>query len=282
MEVLIEVDTILSEVATAEVMALGCTGVEIRDHEVSSVAPGRTQVLSWHRSSDRIFDEVARICAGLGESCRFSFTRQVDTSWTKTLEQGKPMRVGSALTIRQPHHAAIPGSKNIVIAPGKGFGHGTHPTTVLSLTLLESSLINNQISRLLDLGTGTGILGLAALAWGVQHVWAVDIDPYALDAAKRNAEMSGYGQQITFADVDDTMPLNFDGCIANLYLGVLTASAERLAEWCKLGGSCIVSGFTVDAVPIVESCFEAQGFVKKNVAVAEPWIALEFLKKPTR
>ncbi len=279
-EVLVEVESEIHEVATAELMLLGCTGVEIRDHEVSALPVGRTQVLSWHQDHDGLEADIQALCTRLGPEVHYTLTRQIDTAWTESLRSSDPLLIGDTLVVRQPQQPPVAGKHNVVISPGGGFGHGTHPTTVLSLGLLETTLRKIPTRRLLDLGTGTGILGLSALAWGVEEVWAIDSDASALEAARQNAHDSGWGHRMRFSKPDQPVDGPFDGCVANLYLGVLTAAAPRLAKLCKPNGFCIVSGFTADLAPGVEACFTALGFEQENVAVAEPWIAVEWRKLP--
>ncbi len=277
-EVCIEVDSICREHLIGELMAMGCTGVQIRDDEVSDMPRGRSQVITWHQSAPNLVQEIKALCERVGERTQLRLAPVVQPSWPSSLNGEKPIKVGDTLAICQPHHPPEKDRYNIVIAPGLGFGHGTHPTTLLSLKLLERALSARGIKRLLDLGTGTGVLALSAANWGAAQIWAVDPDSSALAAARRNATESGVANKITFSEREPPSHMRFDGCVANLYLGALTSAAPLLARVCKPGSFCIVSGFTEDRQSNVRAAFLAQGFVQANEAIAKPWMAVEWRK----
>lgn len=138
----------------------------------------------------------------------------------------------------------------IVLEPGAAFGDGRHPTTRLAVEGLEEiwrasgPARRPVLHRGIDIGTGSGILAIAAARLGVAHLDALDIDPCALNEARRNVDHNRLGQRIQMRrkDIQD-LEADYDLILANLRLPTLC----RLAEWmvrCSLPtGYLVLSGF---------------------------------------
>jgi ribosomal protein L11 methyltransferase len=156
----------------------------------------------------------------------------------------------------------------VSIEVGPAFGDGTHATTRLALDLLAASVVAGD--RVLDVGTGTGILALAASRLGAAHVVAVESDRAALDIAKRNVERHndlGPGSiELTDRAPAGTGPA-FDVIVANVLLPVHREMAGRLAPCLRSGGSLIVCGVLasqaaevgVAYLPLTPACPVASG-----------------------
>ena len=117
-----------------------------------------------------------------------------DADWENNWKQYyKPMEIGERLLVIPQWEEADPGDRvPLYLDPGLTFGTGAHPTTQLCLELLEEALRPGD--RVLDLGCGSGILAIAALALGAERAVGVDIDPKAVDVAYENAAMNGIGR----------------------------------------------------------------------------------------
>jgi ribosomal protein L11 methyltransferase len=148
------------------------------------------------------------------------------------------------------HRAAHPGRELLVIPVEMAFGTGDHPTTATCLRLLCDLPLAGQ--RVLDLGCGTGILALAAKKLGAGRVLAVDFDPEAVAASKRNAKRNSV-RGVTFERRDvlawtpDEPPFNL--ILANIFADVLTASFPKMRRLLAPGGTLILSGILNTSAP---------------------------------
>ncbi len=122
-----------------------------------------------------------------------------------------------------------PGDHLIRLDPGVAFGSGFHPTTKLCLRLIHDLYRTEVLPRVLDLGTGTGILSLACLAKGATHVLAIDHNNLAIDTARRNARYNHLEEQITLicGDVREHLAQPADLVLANIYHALLAEILER-------------------------------------------------------
>jgi ribosomal protein L11 methyltransferase len=134
----------------------------------------------------------------------------------------------------------------IVIEPSTGFGTGHHPTTRLCLRLLQA--LDLRGARVIDIGTGSGVLALAAWKLGASDVVAIDNDPDALDNARANCARNGAGGAIEIIcdDLGELRLAPADLVLANLTAAALVRHADALAPLARPRGSLILSGFALD------------------------------------
>ncbi len=130
----------------------------------------------------------------------------------------------------------------IVIQPSMGFGTGHHPTTRLCLIHLQQLDLHRRTA--IDVGTGSGVLAIAASRLGATHVLAIDDDSDAIQSARENIDLNP-GAEVTLGvvDVRRAMLRPFDVVLANLTGAFLTATAVRLQQLAAPGGRLILSGF---------------------------------------
>ncbi len=156
--------------------------------------------------------------------------------------QAKAFKKGSSL---KPRRKTIELSRgiSIILGPGRAFGSGEHETTLSVLEMLQQ-LPSIAGAKVLDLGAGTGILAIAAAKLGAGEVIAVDIDPDAVEATRRNARLNGVQDKVTcmLGDLKQVPEGGFDLILANLYGDILLALAPELAEKLKPRGHMILSG----------------------------------------
>jgi ribosomal protein L11 methyltransferase len=145
----------------------------------------------------------------------------------------------------------------LVIEPSRGFGTGHHASTRLCLRALSDVDVRGK--RALDLGTGSGVLAMAAIRGGAKSVIAVDIDPDAIDSARESARLNPRVDRIGWLVGDfrddgwDALSGGpFELVLANLTGGMLISSAARIRELLRRGGILICSGFDEDEAPAVE------------------------------
>lgn len=153
----------------------------------------------------------------------------------------------------------------IVIEPSTGFGTGHHATTRLCLLLLQQLEVRG--ARVLDIGTGSGVLALAAWKLGAEDVVAVDNDPDALDNARANIERNGAGPAIDIIQ-DDLGGLRIqraDIVLANLTGAVLVRYAAELRSLAVDGGYVILSGFAPEDLAVIRTAFAGLEVIEEQV-----------------
>jgi ribosomal protein L11 methyltransferase len=160
----------------------------------------------------------------------------------------------------------------IVIEPSMGFGTGHHATTRMCLRLLSEIDVSDQ--AVLDLGTGSGVLTMAAALMGARIVVGIDIDQDAIDSAETSARMNTLPDTISFQVLDfrNDPPKPADLVLANLTGGMLTSSAASIAALVRPGGRLILSGFDHTEVDRVVEAFA--GFAEQGRLTEESWMAL--------
>jgi len=152
----------------------------------------------------------------------------------------------------------------IVIEPSMGFGTGHHQTTRLCLAAMSALPIGGR--TVLDLGTGSGVLAMAASLLGARQVIGLDVDADAIAAAHRSAGLNSLPTPVDFttADVFLTPPPAADVVIANLTGAMLIRSAATLATLVESGGTLVVSGFMDYERPAVEAALSAFDVVTRS------------------
>ncbi|MFH1560773.1 MAG: 50S ribosomal protein L11 methyltransferase [Chloroflexota bacterium] len=173
-------------------------------------------------------------------------------------------------------YTAKPGEVVIGMDPGMAFGTGHHPTTHMCLTEMEKLITPGM--KVMDVGTGSGILTIAAAKLGADHVLALDIDPIAIRAARANVRANGLQrvvkvQRRTISSQDSTES-GFDLVVANLYTKVILDMAPTLMAQLVPQGHLIVSGIMADRVAEVEKCLEAEGCTLLRLDREGDWAVL--------
>ena len=166
--------------------------------------------------------------------------------------------------------AARPPAQVVIIQPSMGFGTGHHPTTRLCLAALQQ--FNVRGSAVLDIGTGSGVLAIAAHRLGAARVIGIDDDPDAVQSARENAERNGAPVDFRVADLRTLVLARFDLVLANLTGGLLIQSAGRLQDLTAPRGPMILSGFTRDEEPAVAAAFPRLKLVER--AQEEEWVCI--------
>lgn len=203
--------------------------------------------------------------------------RTVDEAdWTEAWKAGyEPQRIGSVLVV--PSWLDPPaGTDDLVLRldPGMAFGTGLHPTTRACLQLLQQ--VGPMPRRVLDVGCGSGILGLAAIALGAGQVDALDTDPEAVETTHANAAANGMAERLTArpgtleAACDDPYPL----VLANLVAVVLVELAPRLAAHLEPDGTLLASGIITERAPEVVSALSAAGLAIHERVDDGEWVSL--------
>lgn len=152
--------------------------------------------------------------------------------------------------------------------PGMAFGTGSHATTRMCLDLLDV-----KGKDVIDVGCGSGILGIASKICGAKSVYMCDIDPQAVEFAKRNAELNGVDAQIECADLiagDRTA----DFIIANITADILMRLAKDIGKHLREGGKIVLSGIIDSRLDEVIACYNKEGYKVLEQRAQDDWRAL--------
>ena len=208
-------------------------------------------------------------------------TEDWSSSWKVNF---KPLRIGRRLLIVPSWEQVQPGPDDIVLHldPGMAFGTGGHETTRLCLELLEQIMDDMPLlltPAVLDLGTGSGILAMAAVQLGAGHVCAVDIDPQAVEVARENLAANGLSEQVECSTTPlESMTESFDVILANILAEELVRLAPFLAERLNPGGSLVLSGILAEKEGLVRSGFAHLPLTYLTTLQAGEWVALHYRK----
>jgi ribosomal protein L11 methyltransferase len=187
-----------------------------------------------------IFDGVVKSLGIL--SPQFEVSTLEDQDWVeKNREQFQPIQISHRVWVVPTwHRAPVQDAINIALDPGAAFGTGSHPTTRLCLQWLEENLQPASKPTLLDYGTGSGILAIAAMKLGAAKAYGVDIDAQAVQVARGNAKQNDV--IVHFADAEATIAVLADIVVANILANPLRVLAPLLAAHTKPGGALVLAG----------------------------------------
>ena len=269
-------------------MEMGAEAVSMEDaadQPLYEPDPGTTPL--WHQTnvtglfgSER---DIEELCAAVKDAWHqqtqqslpdIDVTLVEDKDWEREwMEDFKPLRFGERLWIVPSwHDAPDPHAANLLLDPGLAFGTGTHPTTALCLEWLDGHDVSS--CQVIDYGCGSGILGLAALLLGADHVIGVDTDPQALEASRENARRNRVEEDrldlFLPTDEPDAMA---DIMLANILAQPLIGLAPRLAAMVRPGGDIVLSGILSNQAREVMEAYEPW-FVMDEPEQREEWIRL--------
>ena len=171
----------------------------------------------------------------------------------------------------------------VIVLPSMGFGTGHHASTRLCVRLLQRARVIE--AKVLDVGTGSGVLAITAAKLGAALVLAVDSDPDALSAAADNVELNGLtgAVEVRLVDLARDVELStesFNLVLANLTGALLVRHATKLRRLVGTNGLAILSGFEADEAMTVQTAFEAAGFLPADRADEDGWVGLVVRASP--
>ncbi len=199
-----------------------------------------------------------------------------EQDWVRLSQsQFEPIEVSARLWIVPTwHRAPNPNAINLVIDPGRAFGTGSHPTTLLCLRWLEREIRGGEI--VLDYGCGSGILAIAAAKLGARTVIATDIDPVALEVARANANDNSVTVDFQLPDRMPSVPA--DVTVANILANALQMLAEIIIGKTRAGGRIVLSGILKNQALGVIDCYAPACDLKINGEDGD-WVCLAGRKR---
>ncbi len=236
----------------------GAAGAEVRDGTIAPMpgAPrpgeGRAHVVAFFTSRD----EAERAAGAVGREGVVEEVREEDwgEAWKKDLS---PFAVGRVFIRPSWIEAAPPpGTVEVVLDPGMAFGTGTHPTTALCLAALDRLLAATPGAHVLDVGTGSGLLAIAAVKLGAGRAVGTDTDPVALRVARENARRNGVVLELARPGA---VRGRFHLVVANILANTLAALAPEIAARLEEGGALLLSGILAGQDEEVRGAYLAQG-----------------------
>ncbi len=275
-----EVDGLLSLLETTG--ALSISMMDYQDNPILEPLPGETP---WwdYMQIHALFEEPASAQQAqdlLTENyplLTHSLVSLPETDWERVcLEQFLPQRFGQRLWIcpswlTPPEPAQI----NLILDPGLAFGTGTHPTTALCLTWLDSAELHGK--KLIDYGCGSGILSLAALKLGARHVTAIDIDEQALIATYDNATLNNIPSTTLTIANPESLHKPVDIIIANILLSPLIELVNCFHQLLSPDGILVVSGIFSHQVEDLIGSY-ADYFIHLTTQSQDGWSLVSFKK----
>lgn len=195
------------------------------------------------------------------------------TAWKKYYH---PVKVSERFTIVPTWEEYTPVQTDeliIELDPGMAFGTGTHPTTVLCIQALERTV--KQGDKVIDVGTGSGVLSIAAAMLGAESVQALDLDEVAVESARQNIELNKVEQNVTVTQNNLLNGINISAeiVVANILAEVILMFTDDAAKTVKKDGYFIASGIIKQKKDEVKDAIEKAGFETVETLQMEDWVA---------
>ncbi|WP_410254950.1 50S ribosomal protein L11 methyltransferase [Bacillus anthracis] len=196
------------------------------------------------------------------------------TAWKKYYH---PVQISDTFTIVptwEEYTPSSPEEKIIELDPGMAFGTGTHPTTTMCIRALEKTVQPGD--TIIDVGTGSGVLSIAAAKLGASSVQAYDLDPVAVESAEMNVRLNktddvvSVGQNSLLEGIEGPVDL----IVANLLAEIILLFPEDAARVVKSGGLFITSGIIAAKEKVISEALEKAGFTIEEVLRMEDWVAI--------
>lgn len=265
--------------------AVSISYLDAEDQPVFQEEPGSTPL--WDNSvllalfaAEADLSALLELLAGNPAlSAEPTLERLEEQAWERAwMADFQPLQIGSRLWIcpswlPPPDPAAI----TVLMDPGLAFGSGSHHTTELCLKWLDQADVSDKV--VIDYGSGSGILAIAAAKLGAAEVHAVDNDPQAILATLDNCQRNGVSLDRLHAYLPDALPsMQADILIANILAAPLMALAEHFASLLKPGGYLVLSGLLDTQVEQVAACYRDQFQVAAPV-LSSDWVRLDAVRK---
>ncbi len=227
------------------------------------------------------FEVLSENCCGITSLGTLETTmREVEgDDWIEIWKSHfRPLHIGERIVVcpewikydRKPNEEVVKLDSNMA------FGTGEHETTSMCLRLLQRYLTPSSVC--IDVGCGSGILGISAIKLGAKYAYLTDIDYVAVESAKHNAEINGVAQSVTVAHSNllENSDVKGDIILANITAEILCGLAPSIPKNLKEGGTLILSGIIESRFDMVIKAFTAQKLTLEEKIKDGEWIAISF------
>lgn len=260
--VLVQVPAAAAELAADRLWQHGAIGIEEQGDDPVLLLAG--------------FDDEACAQAAAAVEPGASLQSVDDDAWADEWRKfARPARVGPVLVQPAwlPLDADHGASVVLTIDPGRAFGSGGHASTLLALEALWAEPLDG--AHVLDVGTGSGVLAIAAARRGAAQIIGIDIDPVALEVCAQNAARNGVASRVRAIDLPVTaFATAFDAVVANMLAVTLRELADDIAAVVVPGGSIVLSGLLDEQIEGVVERFEEAGCTRRATLHRDGWAAL--------
>jgi ribosomal protein L11 methyltransferase len=256
-----------ADLVLAELTVLAPNGVE-EEH-----GPGYVEYAIYGGEGE--LPELGELRAAAGESLVEVIATEVPDDWADRWQDfHKPLLVGERLWLRPSWEEPREGAIDLVVDPGRAFGTGAHPTTRLCLELLlELEAAGEAAGPLTDLGTGSGVLAIAAAKLGWAPVSGYDHEQAAIEAAAANAEANGVSVDLKRQNLRQSLPPLAPVTVANMTAPVLREVAEQL-RGASIPRTLVLSGLLPPEVDEIAEVFAPWGLGEAERRADGDWAAL--------
>jgi ribosomal protein L11 methyltransferase len=220
---------------------------------------------------------------------RVSLARVRWEDWAESWKRHfKPISFGSTLLVKPSWSRLKPrkGQAVVVLDPGLSFGTGQHPTTAFCLQQVVTCRRRGQAQSMLDIGTGSGLLAIAAARLGYEPIHAFDNDPEAVRTARANARQNGVAERIRFSRQDlasysSQQAGKYSVVCANLASDLLLIQRKRILAYLQPRSALVVAGILKSEFAAIQAAFEAAGLRLVASQVGPEWRSGVFRKEIT-
>jgi ribosomal protein L11 methyltransferase len=259
------------ELASSLLWDAGTQGIEIRSEA------GRTHLLAYFEGPLEIEALRASLARFPGATAEAALVPDID--WVARFRENfrgfkaDPFWIAPAWEVPEDRASVI------VVDPGRAFGTGTHESTRLCLAALAARAAQRGLGRTLDVGTGSGILAIAALKLGADRALGVDLDPESIESVRIHARLNHAAPQVCRGDGAQAFAAGiFDTVVANVSAAVLRGRRSELGRVLAPGGILVLSGLLTSDLPEVRREYGDLGMVE--VREDGEWAAVVVSKEP--
>jgi ribosomal protein L11 methyltransferase len=259
------------DLASSLLWEAGTQGIEVRNEA------GMSHLLAYFSVPPPLTVLRASLASLPGATAEPALVSNVD--WVARFRENFRGFAAGPFWIAPAWEEADRGARTIVVDPGRAFGTGTHESTRLCLDALATFAAERELGRTLDVGTGTGILAIAALKLGASLAVGVDVDPESMESARLHARLNRVGPILCLGNGALAFRTGaFDTVLANLSAAVLRGRRGELGHVLAPGGALVLSGLLTEDVPPIRAEFEVLGEVQ--VSALGDWAAVVVRRRP--
>jgi ribosomal protein L11 methyltransferase len=260
------------EILMAELSQIGFEGFVEKEHLIQAY------ILS-DQFSGEAFHQLIEDLSRVGIRVQYRFHETAEQNWNEEWEKKyKPVVIKNRVLIRAPFHSAendLPCT--LIIEPKMSFGTGHHQTTRMMIEEMMDHNLNGK--RVLDMGCGTGILGILACRLGADRVVGIDHDQWAYENALENVERNGAkAMEIRLGDASLLTDEVFDVVLANITRNIVVRDIPVYHAHLSAGGLLLISGFLAEEVQYLLNAAYQMGLDHLNTREYSSWISLSFVK----
>jgi ribosomal protein L11 methyltransferase len=221
-------------------------------------------------------ERVKQVLDAHAPDCYWELKQIEPQNWNAQWEaQFEPIEINDQCRIRAPfHEPANDGRMELIIEPRMSFGTGHHATTRLVCQSLFTLDVKGK--NVLDMGCGTGVLGILALKLGAASCVGIDIETWSAENAAENAAINGVSMSCLAGDASLLEGKKFDLILANINRNILVRDLPQYAASLNTGGTIVLSGFLVTDEPVIHEAYTATGLKCSGRREEEGWLCLTY------